>query len=100
MPVYAIAMLRFTDISRYRKYQARFMDVFSQFEGKLLSADENPKVIEGEQTLNKVVLMQFPNKQAFSAWAQSSQYLEIAQDRMAGAESVVLLVQGLTVPKP
>ncbi|ORW34023.1 hypothetical protein AWB91_00190 [Mycobacterium paraense] len=95
MTVYAIAQLRFTDRAVYDRYQARFMDVFRGHAGTLLAADESPKVVEGEWDREKVVLMSFPDEAAFHAFVQSPEYEDIAKDRRAGADTVVLLVQGL-----
>lgn len=95
MTVYAIAQLKFTDRAAYDRYQARFMDVFRRYQGTLLAADETPQVIEGQWDREKVVLMSFPDESAFRSWAQSPDYQEISKDRQAGADTVVLLVQGL-----
>jgi uncharacterized protein (DUF1330 family) len=98
--VYALVQLRIHDRDRYGRYMnnfvAQFTDVFGKFGGKLLAADDEPRVLEGEWwDRNKVVLMQFPDAAAFTAWAASPEYNEIAIDRKAGAEAVVLLIKGL-----
>jgi uncharacterized protein (DUF1330 family) len=93
--VYAIAQLRFTDRAAYDRYQMRFMDVFGQYRGTLLAADEQPQVIEGRWDREKVVLMSFPDEAEFRSWSESTQYQDISNDREAGADSVVLLVKGL-----
>jgi len=95
MSVYAIAQLKFTDRAAYDRYQARFMDVFVKHKGRLLAADEAPRVVEGASDREKIVLMQFPDAAAFEAWAMSAEYQEISKDRRAGAEAVVFLVRGL-----
>ena len=100
MTVYALAQLRIHDAARYGRYMdafvARFAEVFGQFGGKLLAADTEPRVLEGEWwDRNKIVLMEFPDDAAFAAWATSPEYNEIAVDRVAGAEAVVLLIKGL-----
>ncbi|VBA49797.1 DUF1330 domain-containing protein [Mycobacterium attenuatum] len=95
MTVYAIAQLNFTDRAAYSRYQARFMEVFRRHPGTLLAADESPQVIEGQWDHQKVVLMSFPDEAAFHGWAQSPEYQEISKDRLAGADTVVLLAQGL-----
>lgn len=95
MTVYCIAQLRFTDRPAYDRYQAAFMPVFQKFNGRLLAADEAPQVVEGEWDREKVVLMSFPDEAAFSDWAESPEYLQIARDRHAGSEAVVLLVRGV-----
>jgi uncharacterized protein (DUF1330 family) len=94
LTVYAIVQLKMTDRAAYDRYQARFFDVFKRFSGRLLSADENPAVLEGAWDRDKVVLMSFPDEAAFQAWANSPEYLEIARDRKAGAQAIVLLARG------
>jgi uncharacterized protein (DUF1330 family) len=93
--VYAIAQLRFKDRAAYDRYQARFMDVFLRHPGTLLAADESPQVVEGQWDGEKVVLMSFPDEAAFRGWAQSPEYQDISKDRLAGADSLVLLAKGL-----
>jgi uncharacterized protein (DUF1330 family) len=94
LTVYAIVQLKMTDRAAYDRYQARFFDVFKKFSGRLLSADENPAVLEGAWDRDKLVLMSFPDEAAFQAWANSPEYLEIAKDRKAGANGIVLLTKG------
>jgi uncharacterized protein (DUF1330 family) len=93
--VYAVAQLRFTDRAAYDRYQSRFMEVFLQFAGRLLAADEQPQVIEGTWPYEKLVLMSFPDEPAFRAWADSPAYRDIARDRLAGAEAVVVLAKAI-----
>lgn len=95
MTVYAIAQLRITDRGAYDRYQTRFMDVFRRHRGSLLVADESPQVVEGQWDQDKVVLMSFPDQEAFRLWSESPEYQEISKDRRDGADSVVLLVKGL-----
>ena len=95
MSVFVIVQLKMTDRAAYDRYQARFLDVFKKFNGRLLSADEHPLVLEGVWDRDKLVLMSFPDEAAFSAWANSPEYLEISKDRKAGAQGIVLLAKGL-----
>ena len=95
MAIYVIAQLRFTDRAAYDRYQARFMEVFLKYKGRLLAADEHPRVVEGRSDREKVVLMSFPDETAYMDWSQSAAYQEISRDRKAGADAVVLLVKGL-----
>lgn len=95
MTVYALAQLRIHDREPYERYMSRFMPVLTKYNGRLLASDETPRVLEGKWwDRNKVVLMEFADKDAFRAWATSPEYSEIAEDRKAGAEAVVLLIKG------
>jgi len=95
MTVYVLVQLKMTDRAPYDRYQVRFFDVFKKFSGRLLAADENPAILEGTWDRDKLVLMSFPDEAAFQAWANSPEYLEIAKDRKAGAQGLVLLAKGL-----
>ncbi len=95
MSVYAIAQLWINDRARYGRYMERFMDVFKNYQGRVLAADDNPVVLEGAWDGSKVVMLSFPDEAAFRDWAESPEYLEIAQDRKAAAKSVILLVHGI-----
>ena len=97
MTVYVIVQLKMTDRAAYDRHQARFFDVFKKFDGRLLSADESPVVVEGAWDRDKVVLMSFPDESAFRACANSPEYLEISKDRKAGAQGVVLLAKGFAL---
>ncbi|MBZ5506474.1 MAG: DUF1330 domain-containing protein [Acidobacteriia bacterium] len=95
MAVYAIAQLTITDRATYDRYQAKFMGVMKRFQGRVLAADESPQVVEGTWDRQKVVLLSFPDEPAFREWAESPEYLEIAKDRKAGSDAVVLLAKGV-----
>jgi len=95
MSVYAIAQLSISDRAVYGRYQQRFMGVMKLFRGQVLAADESPLVLEGTWSRDKVVLLSFPDEAAFREWAESPEYQEIAKDRKAGSEAVVLLVKGI-----
>jgi len=94
--VYAIAQLRITDRATYNRYQSRFMGVMAKFQGRVLAADEKPQVVEGVWDREKVVLLSFPDEGAFHEWVESPEYVEIARDRKAGSDAVVLLVKGIS----
>lgn len=70
-------------------------DVFKQFRGRLLVADETPKVLDGAFAYDKVVVMQFPDEAEAERFLYSPAYEEISKDRIAGSEVVSVMVRGL-----
>jgi uncharacterized protein (DUF1330 family) len=66
--------------------------VFRKFRGRLLVADERPEVMEGSFERDKMVALEFPDRTA--ATELSPEFAEIAADRKAGADAVVLLPRG------
>lgn len=98
MTVYVIAQVKFTREELYRRYQDRFFDVFRQFNGRLLVADEAPVVLDGKWTHDKVVVMQFPDQAEAERFLYSPAYEAISKDRIAGSEVISVLVKGLPQP--
>ena len=98
MSAYVLAQLQFTDVERYRRYQAAFGSVFAQSGAKLLSADEAPTLLEGDWVGDKVVLMEFPDEESAVSWLESPAYQRISEDRKAGALTTALLLKGASVP--
>ena len=98
MGCYVLAQLAFTDPAPYRRYQGRFAEVMQGFKGRLLVADEGPRVLEGVWQKDKVVLIWFPDEASFVEWETSEAYRSIAVDRIAGAETTSLLLRGFADP--
>src|SRR5215216_7457361 len=98
MTVYVIAQVKFTREEMYRSYQSRFAEVFRGFKGQLLAADEAPTILDGEWDRDKVVVMSFPDEGEARRFLFSPEYLEISKDRIAGADVVALMVNGLAAP--
>ena len=96
MGCYVLAQLSFKDVAAYRRYQARFAEVMRGFKGRLLVADEAPRVLEGSWQKDKVVLIWFPDEAAFAEWESSDAYQQIAVDRIAGADTTSVLLRGIT----
>jgi uncharacterized protein (DUF1330 family) len=92
-----IAQVKFIREEYYRRYQARFAEAFRPFKGRLLVADEKPKVLDGEWIGDKVV-MEFPDESEAMRFLDSPGYQEISKDRIAGAETLSLLVKGFPSP--
>jgi uncharacterized protein (DUF1330 family) len=95
MTVYVIAQLQFKDRAVYNRYQAAFAPVFARHKGTVLAADDQPTVLEGDWPRDKVVLLSFPDEDAYREWADSPEYQAIAVDRVAGADNIALLVRGI-----
>ena len=95
MSVYAIVQLNIHDRPTYDRYMSRFMAVFEKFNGKVLVADDHPRVLQGEWSMNRLVVMEFPDRRSFANWATSPEYQEIAVDREASSTGVILLAHGL-----
>lgn len=95
MTAYVVAQLRFVDRPAYDRYQAKFMSVFAQSDGRLLVADEHPILLEGVGDREKIVILSFPSIETARSFLTSPAYVEIAKDRKTGANAIVLMAEGV-----
>ena len=95
MTVYLIGKITIKDRDEYANYEAGFMDIFGQYEGKLLAVDESPEVIEGSWVTTRTVLTSFPSKDAAKAWYQSEAYQSLAKHRWAASNSDIAILTGM-----
>ena len=95
MPFYIIARIDIHDRARYADYEAGFMDIFSQYAGKLLAVDEAGETLEGEWACTRTVLIEFPSRDDALAWYHSDDYQALAQHRFTASTGNIVLLPGL-----
>ena len=100
MSVYFIANILVTDESVYQKYLDACDNVFSKYKGVYLAVDGNPKLLEGEYTYSKSVIIEFKSEKDFNDWYHSPEYSKIKEFRLAGAKCDSVLVNGISKDFP
>lgn len=95
MTVYILSRLTIHDRIEYDKYEDQFEEIFSKFDGTLLSVDEEPLVLAGDWEATRSVLIEFPSKEAAFAWMQSDDYQRISKHRNAGSTMSSILVNSI-----
>lgn len=91
---YFIANIKINDEKEYQKYLDEVDNIFSNFNGKYISVDENPIILEGKWNYTKCVLIQFDSKQDFDDWYFSHEYQNILKYRLNASECDTILVKG------
>ena len=94
MTHYIVARIDIDDRQEYSKYEAGFMGIFSQYDGKILSVDEAPKLIEGNWPVSRTVLIELPSEESAMAWYNSEDYQTLAQHRFASSDGNLVLLKG------
>jgi uncharacterized protein (DUF1330 family) len=95
MSVYVIVQLSIHDRDRYDVYAGALVATMTPHGGSVLVADDAPRVLEGEWSGSRVVVLRFPDRAAFGTWASSPEYQAIVGDRHASSDAVITLVRGL-----
>lgn len=93
MTVYILSRLTIHDRTEYQKYEDQFDQIFDNFEGRLLSVDEEPLVLAGEWEATRSVLIEFPTQKAAFEWMTSEAYQAISKYRDAASSISSIMVR-------
>ena len=93
MSAYFIANIRIHDEDEYKKYIAGSESVFRKFKGKYLTVDNSPAVLEGSWNYSRLVLIEFPCKEALNAWYWSDEYQAILKHRLKAADCDTIVAE-------
>lgn len=88
MPVYLIADVTVTNDAWVPDYAARVHDIAAKHGGRYLSRSGNIETIEGKPLDNTLIaLIEFPSREAVTAFANDPEYAPFAEARKAGSVS-------------
>ncbi len=95
MTVYFSAQIRIKDPGIYDRYIEQAGQVFKQYNGRYLSVDNSPLLLEGEWDYTRSVLIRFDSETDFKQWYHSKAYQDILKFRLKGAVCDSILIKGL-----
>ncbi len=90
--IFLVALLQIDDREAYRQYEAGFMPVLSQYNGRLIGGVDGPEVLEGEQQDGRLVLLRFDDRESADAWYHSPEYQALAAIRQSASTARFLAV--------
>lgn len=93
MSVYFIANIRINDADEYKKYIAGSAKVFERYNGKYITVDHNPTILEGNWNYSRLVMIEFPSRDALDAWYYSDEYQKILRHRLKAADCNTIIVE-------
>ncbi len=86
--------LEVTDQVAFDEYRSKVRAVLADFGAQVLSADPEPKVLEGEWTGTRNVLIEFPDMDAVERWHDSDDYKSLLDIRLGATRGNVIAVDG------
>jgi uncharacterized protein (DUF1330 family) len=93
MSVYVIADIKVTDDTWVPSYAKSVHDIVHKHGGRYLARSGNIKTLEGKPLdTSLIALIEFPSKEAVSAFANDPQYAPFAASRQRGSESRLQLI--------
>ncbi|MFT6110448.1 MAG: hypothetical protein ACJA2W_003374 [Planctomycetota bacterium] len=95
MTVYLIADIKLTNEDWVPAYATHVHDIFGRYGGKYLARSGNVQTIEGEGLdTSLLTILEFPSKDAVTAFSKDAEYAPHARARQAGSISRFHVVDG------
>jgi uncharacterized protein (DUF1330 family) len=87
MSVYLVGDVEVLNSAAYREYGERFDPILEKYGGKILVVGGDPTPVEGDWRPHRLVILEFPDREAADAWYRSQEYAEIAPIRQEHART-------------
>ena len=96
MAAYAIYhQIEVTDPDGWDEYRSRIREELAGFGARVIAADPEPKVMEGEWTGVRNVIIEFPDMDTLERWHKSDDYKPLLELRQAAARGNLIAVNGV-----
>jgi uncharacterized protein (DUF1330 family) len=94
MPTYLIVNSTITDQELLDAYRAAVGPTLAGHDAKVRVSTDTAQTIEGEPAGPRVVVMEFPDEDAFRAWYDSPAYREVIDLRLKATNGFAVLAHG------
>jgi uncharacterized protein (DUF1330 family) len=94
MPGYLIANIEIHDPAAYDHYRQKVGPVIAQYGGRFIVRGAAAETREGNLSLKRMVVLEFPSLDAARRFYDSEEYAPVKALRLASARSDLVLVEG------
>jgi uncharacterized protein (DUF1330 family) len=95
MPAYVIANMDVHDAEGYEEYRRRVPPTIAAYGGRYVARGGETRVLEGEWSPGRLVILEFPSMAAAEAWWNSPEYRPLRTVRDRTSRSSLVLIDGL-----
>ncbi len=95
MPAYVILDLKVFDKEKLQEYKNVAPEIIKKFGGKIIVRGGESKTVEGNWNPKRIVIIEFPNYKIANEWWHSDEYKKATELRKKGADTDVLIVDGI-----
>jgi uncharacterized protein (DUF1330 family) len=91
MPAYIVSRVRISNPEQMAIYMRDVVPIVHAFGGTYLMRGNDVEAIEGTWDHQRMVILEFPSREAALAWYHSPEYAPLKALRHASSEAVILL---------
>lgn len=93
MTAYIVATMSVHDPETYRRYTARTPAILARHGGRFLTRGDTVTTLEGEPFGQRMVLIEFPDAAAATAFYEDPEYQQVSEFRRASASAGRMILQ-------
>lgn len=95
MAVYVVSLIDITDPEGMRQYQKDYPPLIEAYGGRFLVRGGAVTALEGSWNRDRMVVMEFPDREAALAWYHSPEYHPLIAARQRYGRATLLMVDGI-----
>lgn len=95
MAVYVVSLIDVADPDSMQQYQNNYPALVESFGGTYLARGGKVEALEGSWDHDRMVVMEFPDREAALAWYRSPEYRPFIEARQRYSRATLLLVDGV-----
>jgi uncharacterized protein (DUF1330 family) len=95
MSAYVVSRVKILNAGPMQQYMKEAPATVAAFGGRYLVRGNQVQALEGDWEHERMVVVEFPDRDAALAWYESDLYRPLRDVRQANAETVILLAEGV-----
>jgi len=95
MPAYIVAQLKVTDPKMFERYREAVTPLVDRFGGRYRIRGGETEVLEGAWPAQRLVVIEFPSREAARLFYDSPEYRQILPLRTEASQGTVAIVEGV-----
>ncbi len=94
MTAYLIASVKVKNTEAYEKYKQKVPQTIAKYGGRYLVRGGEGEILEGSWQTDRLIVLEFPDKNVFDTWYNSEDYRNLRGLRQKNAITNVIFVEG------
>ena len=95
MAGYVITDVEITDPKLFAEFRAKLDPTIEAHGGKFIVRGENIKIIQGDWSPNRLVVVKFPDFEAAMTWSQSPEFVELKDILDRSSNTDIIIIEGV-----
>ena len=95
MAAYVITDVEITNSELFAGFRAKLDQTIEAQGGKFIVRSENIKIVHGDWTPKRLVVIEFPDFETAEAWAQSPEFVELKDMLDKSSNTDIIIIEGV-----